>query len=84
LLLAPANEKVSAKKTDEIYKSYRQEMEEINKTVHPFNEKNIWVEAEEIQESLSLCFRIIKTYGQELKIEVNQKKAFFDKSCSNI
>jgi len=62
------------KKADDIYNSYRQEMEEINKTVHPFNNENIWVKEEEIQERLLLCFGLIDLYAQELKIEVEKKK----------
>jgi len=34
---------------NEIYKKYRQEIEQINKTVHPFNEMDIWAEKQEIE-----------------------------------
>jgi hypothetical protein len=62
------------KKADDIYNSYRQEMEEINKTVHPFNEQNVWAKTEMIEEKLLLSFSLINLYAQELGIEVEKKK----------
>ena len=78
LLIAKENEQMEAenvfKKADEIYHSYRQEMEEINKTVHPFSKENIWVLQEEIEERLLVCFSKITSYAQALKVELKEKK----------
>jgi molecular chaperone GrpE (heat shock protein) len=60
---------------NEIYKKYRQEIEQINKTVHPFNEMDIWAEKQEIEKELLHCFTRISHAGQELGIEIELSKA---------
>ena len=78
LLNCSKEEKRSAKKefkkVEETYKSYRQEMEEINKLIHPFNDANLWIKKEDIVEDLRCTIGLMEVYARELNIEVERKK----------
>ena len=61
-------------KAEEIYKCYRQEMEEINRLVHPFNHKDLWVEKEDLEGTLQCTIGLMEVYAKELSIKVEKKK----------
>ena len=56
-------------------KSYRKQIEQINKTVHPFDSQDEWQSKAEVEKSLLHCFRKISSIGQALKIDITLEKA---------
>jgi len=66
--------KKESKKADEIYKCYRQEMEEINRLIHPFNNEDLWVKQEDTEETIQCTIDLMEVYAQELNIKVEKKK----------
>ena len=59
----------------EVYQSYRQQIEEINKIVHPFDEQNNWMTISAIEKGLINCLRSITTIAEQVGIEIAVDKA---------
>ncbi|MFK7980307.1 MAG: DUF6399 domain-containing protein [Saprospiraceae bacterium] len=76
---AKESEKVPLKEElaeiNEGYDEYRQQMQQINKTVHPFNEQDQWQSQQEVEKSLLKCFTAIGQLGPKLGIEISVAKA---------
>ncbi len=53
-----------------IYQKYRNEMQQINKTIHPFNDKDEWTSQREVEKSLLHCFRSIASLATKLDISI--------------
>ena len=60
---------------EEVYQSYRAEMGQINKTVHPFNEQDEWTDAPSVEKGLLHCFTAIGRLASQLGIEIGVSKA---------
>lgn len=58
-----------------VYQSYRQQIEEINQLVHPFNEQNEWVTASAIEKGLLHSLVSINKIAEEVGIEIAVDKA---------
>ena len=56
-------------------KSYRFEIEGINKLIHPFNCNDIWTNEENIKKGLIECFRTIGKISEDAGIEIKVAKA---------
>jgi len=62
-------------KLQQVYQSYRQQIEQINELVHPFNEQNEWVSASAIEKGLLQALRSINTIAEQVGIEIALDKA---------
>jgi len=56
-------------------KSHRQEMEQINKTIHPFDTQDIWNTSDSVEKGLRYCFKAIHDIGLQARIQIEVKKA---------
>ena len=59
---------------DEIRQSYRQQIEQINKTVHPLNEEDQWTDEAAVEKGLLHCLTSIGRLTKQLDIEPEVKK----------
>jgi len=59
---------------DGIRKSYRQQIEQINKTVHPLNEEDQWTDEAAVEKGLLHCLTSIGRLAKQLDIEPGLKK----------
>ena len=62
-------------KLTKVYQSYRQQIEGINKLVHPFNEQDEWTNEQAIEKGLLHCFTSIGRISQQLGIDIAIDKA---------
>lgn len=78
--LALAGEELKAELTPvyhkllELQKSYRQQIERINKCVHPFDEHNNWTRQAEVEKNLLHCFTKIGQLAKTIDLEVEVAK----------
>lgn len=59
---------------DNLRKSYRQQIEQINKTVHPLNEEDQWTNKQAVEKGLLHCLTSIGRLAKELNIDPDIKK----------
>ena len=62
-------------KIDRAYQKYRNEMRQINKTVHPLNDKDGWNTESGVEKSLLACLRNTSLLAAELDMDVVLDKA---------
>ncbi|MCP4267106.1 MAG: hypothetical protein GY777_16300 [Candidatus Brocadiaceae bacterium] len=62
-------------KVDEVYQSYRREIQQINKTIHPFNEHDEWTSESEVEKGLLHSFTAIGQLAPKLGIDIATDKA---------
>ena len=67
--------KEQLKKLQEIYQSYRQQIEQINKVVHPLNEQDEWTNILAVEKKLLQCLRSIDGIAKQVGIEIDIDKA---------
>jgi len=72
---AKASAQEALDKLQEIYQSYRVEIQTINKTIHPLNEQDEWTTADAIERGLLHCFTSINKIALPLSIEFTLEKA---------
>jgi len=58
----------------ELQKSYRQQIERINKCVHPFDEHNNWTTQQEVEKNLLHCFTKIGQLAKTIDLEPEVSK----------
>lgn len=63
------------KELSQVYHSYREQIEGVNKMVHPFNEQDEWTNAQAIEKGLLHCFTSIGKIAQQLGIDIAIDKA---------
>jgi len=63
------------REVDKVYQKYRQQMQQVNKIVHPFNEQDKWQEQGAVEKGLLQCFTSIGNLVPQLGMEVNVDKA---------
>ncbi len=56
-------------------KAYREQIEQVNKTVHPFNAQDEWQQEGQVEKGLSHCFTKIGRIAHALKMDVALDKA---------
>ena len=60
---------------DKVYQKYRQQIQQVNKTVHPFNEQDDWRKKGEVEKGLLQCLTSIGGLMPQLGMEVVVEKA---------
>lgn len=59
----------------DLCKSYRQQIEAINKSVHPFGEDNKWTQQAVVEKNLIACFSTIGKLAETIEIDIAVEKA---------
>jgi len=59
----------------DLCKSYRQQIQDINKSVHPFNEDNKWTEQAVVEKKLLCCFTKIGQLAKTIELDIKVEKA---------
>ncbi len=59
----------------DLCKSYRQQIEQINKSVHPFDEDNKWTQQAVVEKNLTVCFSTIGGLADSIGLDVAVEKA---------
>lgn len=62
-------------KIEKEYQKYRQQIQQINKTIHPFNEQDEWQQKGAVEKGLLECFRAIGKLAIPLGIDIAVDKA---------
>jgi len=60
---------------DKHYQTYRQQIRQINKTVHPLNEQDEWSSEAEVSKGLYTCVTSIGRLSSEVAIDISVEKA---------
>lgn len=61
-------------KIDKIYQKYRQQIQQINKTIQPFNEQDEWASKGAVEKGLLQCLTAIGRLAPQLGIEIDVAK----------
>ena len=56
--------------TDKVYQKYRQQIQQVNKTIHPFNEQDEWQGQGAVEKGLLRCFTAIGGLAPQLGIDL--------------
>ena len=67
--------KLAFEKVEESYQKYRQQIQQINKTIHPFNEQDEWQKKGAVEKGLLQCFTDIGKLAIPLGIDLAVGKA---------
>jgi len=67
--------KLAFEKVEESYQKYRQQIQQINKTIHPFNEQDEWQKKGAVEKGLLQCFTAIGKLAIPLGIDLAVGKA---------
>lgn len=59
----------------QVYESYKEQTQTINKTVHPFDESNNWVSGEAVKKQLLQSLSKISNLGERLNINIDLSRA---------
>lgn len=60
---------------DKVYQKYRQQIQQINKAIHPFNEQDEWQQKGAVEKGLLQCFSAIGQLDTPLGIDISVAKA---------
>ncbi len=63
------------RQVNELYESYRSQIQRINKAIHPFSSTNEWMSACEVEKELRHCFTAINKVAVQSNIEIALSKA---------
>jgi len=60
---------------EQVYQSYRGMVQQINKTVHPFDEEDRWAQQAKVEKGLLHCFTNIGKLAKQLDVNIAVEKA---------
>lgn len=72
---AKASQQKAVEELQQVYKLYRQQLEQINKVIHPLNEQDEWTSTEAVEKALTHCFTAIGQIAQRLGLDIDLSKA---------
>jgi len=55
--------------------AYREQIMSINKSIHPFDEANQWIQAPQVEKNLLTCFSKIGQFEQDIEVDIDVERA---------